>query len=115
MYTLTICFYEHPAALGEIEFWESQMGDKIVSKQREEPFITFVIGQPHPSEFLVCVPLNIFEVRGVSQEELQSEILKLAHKNLESSIFSKAKFLIFGRVQISELDEVRRCMCMKWV
>ena len=78
---LTVVFYENPAALAEIDFWEKSKGKDILEKQINGDDIAFVL----ENEVVFCTPIG------------KPNVLTI-YKYLDSEAFVYNKTLIFGRV-----------------
>lgn len=79
---LTVVFYENPAALAEINFWESTMQDKIKTKECENDDIIFSL----EDEMLWCTPVDKPSIE---------KIFTLLKNNVA---FYYHKTLMFGRL-----------------
>ena len=78
---LTVVFYENPAALAEIDFWEKSKGELILEKQKNADDLVFVLDD----EVVFCTPIGKPNVLAI-------------YKYLDSEAFTYHKTLIFGRV-----------------
>lgn len=79
---LTVVFYENPAALAEIDFWESTMKSKIKTKEKEGDDIIFSL----EDEMLWCTPVDKPSIE---------KIFSLLKNNV---VFNYYKTLVFGKV-----------------
>jgi len=108
---ITKCFYEYPAALAEIDFWESMVKKQVVLKIVNDGNLLFVLDKKlsnnhyeHELEAMVCIPL------GTSKENVDFIIRKT--ENIFEQMFGgekeyfNYKTLIFGKVEKEDLDKV---------
>jgi len=90
MKKLTIVFYENPAALAEIEFWEKTMSDEIETKRIIENDIVFNLKK---GEILYCTPIDNPSIYTI-------EIF------LKAEYAKYNKTLIFGKVEAKSLTNL---------
>jgi hypothetical protein len=88
---LTITFYENPAALAEIEFWEQSMANEIRRKTNLGHDILYYLNK---KEAVYCTPID-------------KPSLKTINELLESKDYVYNKTLIFGKVNSEQLDTIR--------
>ena len=101
---LTYCFYENPAAKQEIKFWESLVEDKIKTKTFTGDHWGYLLEKDFEYEFVCCIPLQDIK-RGFEPSEVVENIFKLHRKN-EFEILVYNKTLIFGKVELSQLQYI---------
>ena len=105
---LTLCFYENPGALKEIEHWEKAMEKNIISVWKVESELSYVIAREDKTlELMMCTPLDTLPVRDVSEIKTMSHNLALLHGISEPKYY---KTLIFGRVEIDQLTCISTMM-----
>lgn len=92
---LTLTFYEYPAALAEIEFWEKIQQDKIISFSKNEQTKEQVFRLSN--EVLVCLPIN--DGTGFKGLDIK-KITQWCNK------FTYYKTLIFGKVNLKQLTSL---------
>jgi len=110
---ITKCFYEYPAALAEIDFWESMVKKQIVLKIANDSNLLFVLDKKlssnshkyeHELEAMICIPL------GTSNENVDLIVKKT--ENIFEQMFAgekeyfNYKTLIFGKVEKEDLDKI---------
>ena len=101
---LTYCFYENPAAKQEIKFWESLVEDKIKTKTFTGDHCGYLLEKDFEYEFVCCIPLQDIK-RGFEPSEVVENIFKLHRKNeFEMLVYNKT--LIFGKVELSQLQYI---------
>ena len=105
---LTYCFYENPAAKQEIKFWESLVEDKIKTKTFTGDHWGYLLEKDFEYEFVCCIHLQDIK-RGFEPSEVVENIFKLHRKNeFEMLVYNKT--LIFGKVELSQLQYITRKM-----
>jgi len=105
---LTFCFYENPAAKQEIKFWESNVEDKIQTKSFIGDNWGYSLVKESGNEFVCCIPLqdlcSSFDVM-----ERVEDVFGLHRKN-EFDILTYNKVLIFGKVEVEQLQFITKQM-----
>ena len=98
---LTLCFYENPGALKEIEHWEKAMSKNIISEWKVGSELSYVIDREDKTlELMVCTPLNTLPVRDIDEIKTMAKNVAILHDVPEPKYY---KTLIFGRVEIDQL------------
>ena len=105
---LTLCFYENPGALKEIEHWEKAMSKSIISKWKVESELSYAIGREDKTlELMMCTPLDTLPVRDVSGITTMAKNLALLHGVPEPKYY---KTLIFGKVETDQVKFISTMM-----
>ena len=105
---LTLCSYENPGALKEIEHWEKAMSKSIISKWKVESELSYAIGREDKTlELMMCTPLDTLPVRETKQIMRMANNLALLHGVPELKYY---KTLIFGRVEEDQLRFISTMM-----
>jgi len=108
---ITKCFYEYPAALAEIDFWESLVKKQVVLKIVNDGNLLFVLDKKlsnnyyeHELEAMVCIPL------GTSIENV--DMITNKTENIFGQMFAGEKeffdykTLVFGQVCKRDLEHI---------
>lgn len=94
---LTICFYEYPAALHEIEAWEKLKKESIIDKTSNDGIIRFILmTSKNEVEMLICFP-NYTKCVEDSKKFISEKI-----KN--GFIYNKT--LLFGKFSSTQLIKI---------
>ena len=105
---LTLCFYENPGALKEIEHWETAMSKNIISTWKVESELSYLVARDDKTlELMMCIPLDTLPIRGVSLIKTMYHNLALLHGIPEPKYY---KTLIFGRVKVDQLTCISTMM-----
>ena len=96
MMKVSLCFYENPAALQEIKFWESTVSNIILDKYSKNGLISYIIEKEGYEELMLCIPMEESYYTVFKVEDIISDIL-IAHNRTESEISYK-KTLVFGKI-----------------
>jgi hypothetical protein len=111
----TVCFYEDPAALQEIEFWESLIKDKIVEFDKSSKFLSYLLNKDKHYELVCCMPLDVLVHQTISgitnivKNSLYQVTSTKEHTDLKKSWY---KVLIFGKVNKDQLLPLERFMTL---
>ena len=96
MIKVSLCFYENPAALQEIKFWESTVSSIILDKYSKNGLISYIIEKEGYEELMLCIPMEELYYTVFKVEDIISDTL-IAHNRTESEISYK-KTLVFGKI-----------------
>ena len=99
---LTLCFYENPAAKQEIKFWESLVEDTIQTKSFIGDNWGYSLVKESGNEFVCCIPLQDLG-RSFDVMARVEDVFELHRKN-EFDILAYNKVLIFGKVEVEQLQ-----------
>jgi hypothetical protein len=111
----TICFYEDPAALQEIEFWEGLVKDKILESDRSGKFLNYLLDKDDHYELVCCMPLDTLtnqSISGIANIVKNSLCQITSIKNYLKLKQTWYKVLIFGKIQRNQLRPLERFMGM---
>ena len=113
---LTVCFYEYPAALQEIKFWEGLVKDKIINKERSGNFINYLLDKNGHYEFVCCAPLETLvnqSLKGLGNLVKNSLLNTLPTKEfLSFGPPNWYKVLIFGKIHRDQLRPLEKFMLL---
>ena len=101
---LTLCFYENPAAKQEIKFWESLVEDTITTKSFIGDNWGYSLEKEMKQEFVCCIPLQDL-TRNFDVMAVVENVFDLHRKN-EFDILVYNKVLIFGKVEVEQLQYI---------
>lgn len=101
---LTICFYENPAAKQEIKFWESLVEDTIQTKSFIGDNWGYSLVKESGNEFVCCIPLQDL-IKNFDVMLTVEDVFNLHRKN-EFDILVYNKVLIFGKVEVEQLQYI---------
>jgi hypothetical protein len=111
----TICFYEDPAALQEIEFWENLIKDKIVESDKSGKFLSYLLDKDNDYEFVCCIPLDVLihhNTNGITNIVKNSLYHVTSPKEYIELKQSWHKILIFGKIKKEQLMPLERLMTL---
>ena len=99
---LTLCFYENPAAKQEIKFWESLVEDTIQTKSFIGDNWGYSLVKESGNEFVCCIPLQDLN-RSLDVMAVVEDVFDL-HRKSEFDILMYNKVLVFGKVEVEQLQ-----------
>ena len=112
---LTVCFYEYPAALQEIKFWEGLVKDKIINKERSGNFLNYLLDKNDHYEFVCCMPLQVLlnqSLQGLTNLVKNSLYQLMPTKEYVDIKQNWHKVLVFGKVDKDQLRPLERFMTL---
>lgn len=108
--TYTLCFYEYPAASGDIDTWEEKFKGYIIKKKDSDPIRTFVLKKKNDNiEVVVCAPMNTEFFDDVQGFERYIRAAYLDCHDLICVIDRQPKYLktvVFGRTTVQTLISI---------
>ena len=99
---LTLCFYENPAAKQEIKFWESLVEDTIQTKSFIGDNWGYSLVKESGNEFVCCILLQDLN-RSLDVMAVVEDVFDL-HRKSEFDILMYNKVLVFGKVEVEQLQ-----------